>query len=510
MRTHAVVVVLVALTCGCPQPTSDAGGDLDLWPGNYSGEKLSVELELTDGALGGTVTQGDQTYPLTVEPKGKEELSGSFTVGEDSFACTLKMTKQGLDFTTGDSTYALVQDKSSKNPLDQGGGEPKPANPLDSGGEPKPANPLDSGGEPKPANPLETSKPSAEPKPANPLETSTPSAEPKPANPLETSTPPAEPKPANPLETAKQPTAPQPTKPQPANPLEAAKQEPAPDPSVSQPGEATAVNPWGADWTEFKHPTGISFRHPSSWRTQEIEGGVTLTPPDAAKDPQGNPLEVYFVGAELANGLSDPAGAQVQQWIRQQIDPQFPALKSTGAPARRELRGRTIGVYGWSGTSPQNGLAIKASLYAAIEGKFAYFLFGLGADDRVAQRSAYLEAVVASFGYTAPPKDERLTGYWRHTDTRVSGSFSMVTDLHLRLDADGTARFASQSGGGDANSSILTEDTGWTKTGTWRTEGKQLYVDWTDGTQLSAPYICDGSSLLLKRSSGKQIYERVR
>ena len=117
---------------------------------------------------------------------------------------------------------------------------------------------------------------------------------------------------------------------------------------------------------------------------------------------------------------------------------------------------------------------------------------------------------MASFGYSAPPKDERLSGYWRYTHSQVSGSFSMVTDYHLQLDADGSARWKTQSGGGDANSSVMSGDGGWTKTGRWRTEGKQLFVDWSDGTQLAAPYICDGSSLLLKRSSGKQIYERVR
>ena len=41
-------------------------------------------------------------------------------------------------------------------------------------------------------------------------------------------------------------------------------------------------------------------------------------------------------------------------------------------------------------------------------------------------------------------------------------------------------------------------------------EGKQLFVDWSDGGQLSAPYICDGKSLMLKRSSGNQTYSRVR
>ncbi|MEZ6185912.1 MAG: hypothetical protein R3F62_12995 [Planctomycetota bacterium] len=234
-------------------------------------------------------------------------------------------------------------------------------------------------------------------------------------------------------------------------------------------------------------------------------------PPDLGTDAQGNPVELYVVNADQADGLTGPDSPEAQAYVQREIGAQFPRLQSKGAPQRRELRGRTIAIYAWSGTAP-TGETVESRLYAAIEGKLVYFLFALGTGDRVERRGPILEAIVSSFGYSAPPKDERLTGYWRYTRSTSdpASGFSMSTDHHLRLDADGRAFFATQTAGGDANTSVITEDRGWTKRGQWRTEGKRLVVDWQDGGQLAVDYVCDGQSLMFKRSSGNQLYERVR
>ncbi|MCA8920856.1 MAG: hypothetical protein KDD82_03540, partial [Planctomycetes bacterium] len=133
MRDAAIALGVLILACGCPasKPTKNP---LDLWSGRYQSAKLEVELELDGASYTGTVVKQGERYPLTAKPAGTDELEGQFTVGEESFACTLHMTKQGLDFTTGSSTYVLTEVRAPANPLDSGGDPSAPANPLDAGG----------------------------------------------------------------------------------------------------------------------------------------------------------------------------------------------------------------------------------------------------------------------------------------------------------------------------------------------------------------------------------------
>jgi hypothetical protein len=104
--------------------------------GRYVGEKLTVEMEQVAGTYTGTITMGQQQFPMTATAAG-QRLNGSFDANGDKFEFLATVDGNAMTLQTGGATYKLK--RPAKNPLGGDGG----ANPL----APKPNNPL--GGEPR-------------------------------------------------------------------------------------------------------------------------------------------------------------------------------------------------------------------------------------------------------------------------------------------------------------------------------------------------------------------------
>ncbi len=127
-----------------------------------------------------------------------------------------------------------------------------------------------------------------------------------------------------------------------------------------------------------------------------------------------------------------------------------------------------------------------------------------------------LLSLLLSAGFTAmthsEEKDPRLVGHWRHTESRMSGDFSMASDTHVVLEVNGTYRYWSggMAGGGSAGS-FSSGSSGNVDTGAWKTANKIVYIKEAGDTQWQpyARYYVDHDSMLLKFNNGsKQLWYR--
>ncbi|HYW51604.1 MAG TPA: hypothetical protein VE861_13410, partial [Gemmatimonadaceae bacterium] len=105
---------------------------------------------------------------------------------------------------------------------------------------------------------------------------------------------------------------------------------------------------------------------------------------------------------------------------------------------------------------------------------------------------------------SAPPRDARLVGQWRHTNSMSGGGFSLVTDTHLALDAQG--RFARWT----HSASGMGENTSEPFRGTWSTSGNELLLLYDDGDEGRSRYEVHDRELLMADWSSQKFWERTR
>lgn len=104
--------------------------------------------------------------------------------------------------------------------------------------------------------------------------------------------------------------------------------------------------------------------------------------------------------------------------------------------------------------------------------------------------------------------DKQLVGYWSHTETIVSGEFSTVSQVIMKINPDGSylygnartmASGSSDYGEGYADISADTGDSGQYTPGQWKVKSDILYVK-EDGTNQWYPYAkyyLEGNTLML-------------
>jgi hypothetical protein len=98
------------------------------YEGSFTDGKITVDLKAVEIAkYTGTVTMGDQKFPLVAADTG-QGLQGTFESKGKQFAFTATLTTDKLFFQTGRSQYTLTRVPVQENPLDKPG---TPDNPLD-------------------------------------------------------------------------------------------------------------------------------------------------------------------------------------------------------------------------------------------------------------------------------------------------------------------------------------------------------------------------------------------
>ena len=119
----------------------------------------------------------------------------------------------------------------------------------------------------------------------------------------------------------------------------------------------------------------------------------------------------------------------------------------------------------------------------------------------------------ARTGGTPAPIDERLIGYWRHTD---SNSFA-VSEIYLLLARDGTFARTSRSifsstfldsEGNWAGSSSIDSGLSPQERGRWSVTGGKLCLEYAGGYVVKGSYEFGGDSLLCDWSGEERFWKR--
>lgn len=104
----------------------------------------------------------------------------------------------------------------------------------------------------------------------------------------------------------------------------------------------------------------------------------------------------------------------------------------------------------------------------------------------------------------ATTRDPALVAHWRHTSAMSSGAFSMATDTHLVLQADGQLRRWTHSAGS------MGSQTSDPFTGSWHCDGDVVRFQYDDGDVGELRYTVQGSTLYFPDGGSQKIWERVR
>lgn len=101
-------------------------------------------------------------------------------------------------------------------------------------------------------------------------------------------------------------------------------------------------------------------------------------------------------------------------------------------------------------------------------------------------------------------RDPALAAHWRHTDAMSGGGFSMVTDTHLQLHADGRFRRWTHTAGSTG------EQTSEPFLGLWHCQADVLRLQYDDGDSGALRYTVQGTTLYFPDNGSQKIWERVR
>lgn len=267
----------------------------------------------------------------------------------------------------------------------------------------------------------------------------------------------------------------------------------------------------------YKHPLGFFFRHPESWRVEEQQAGLLIVTPADVHRVNGQPAEAILVLGDTAAGLTKPDDPQVVQYIEGLVRAEFPFLSRDGEVEARTYPTHPGARIAWKGKSP-TGLDARAAMWVTIMKGYAIGIFAISARDRFEGRARVVEDMFRTFGFTKPQTDPRLYGNWRYTNITRSGTFSMVSEQYLTLRADGSCVRSSQSMGGMEHHDSAGNLTGSSSVdsgksdreqGTWAAAGKKIILRWANDSQ-EWEYIISGGSMLWKANGSKKLWERTR
>jgi hypothetical protein len=287
------------------------------------------------------------------------------------------------------------------------------------------------------------------------------------------------------------------------------------------------------DWVTYRHPLGVTFRHPPSWRIDASPDGLVLVPPDLRAD-----REWIVATGEEAGGVTDPRDPRVARVLDAVIRHQMPGLRRGEAPA---LDGR-VARYDYAGIAP-DGRRARCRILASVVGRYVVGFTLIADEERFALRADALaqiaqttEAGSATGGSGEARPASALADRARVTDdARLIGVFGgdayaggadmgvhINTRLVWALNADGTFVYGAQSAmsasARDAAGNLRWTATGGTggsvRSGRWQARSGIVAFTWSDGqmSRFRYGFEPDGTLAVRHPVSGKllDIYSRIR
>jgi hypothetical protein len=274
----------------------------------------------------------------------------------------------------------------------------------------------------------------------------------------------------------------------------------------------------------YRSPTGLMFRHPVSWQVRTTStGGLNLVPGDM-RTVGGRPAEFFTIVGESAAGVQSAENARVASFVTRLVTRGFPYLRSTGGMRRLTVEGRDCVESRFAGTHA--GVEFMARAQVTVLADTVLMAFVLTSKDRFAERCAAMDIVFRGLRVHLPGsaefgpvnRDPRLIGRWRYTKVYSSGNFTSTVVRYLVLAADGSC----QEGGrmmagmmhGDgrgsfAGSSSANAGGGADVRGHWRTDGRQVIINWDGGGTTVVRFQTNGGSMLWSAGGESKLWERI-
>jgi hypothetical protein len=245
-----------------------------------------------------------------------------------------------------------------------------------------------------------------------------------------------------------------------------------------------------ADWMTYRHPLGLSFRHPAGWSLQQSPDAIQFVPED--NDADSELIVASFLAAPVPR-IDDPS---VIDYMDSSISQAHPGLRRTADPAPAKCPAGDGIVLRYAGQLG-DGRPGAAVVHSVLVDGTAISLVAFAIDARMAQRQATLAEIFATFaigdqgagtGGRQAQVDPNLVGTWRQSRARHDsdglggGTFdSSSTTYFLAPDGTYVARHKSQiiidlPGGGGGGGNSETESAG-----TWSANGEFLVVRSQEG-----------------------------
>ena len=298
-------------------------------------------------------------------------------------------------------------------------------------------------------------------------------------------------------------------------------------------GAAAQESSAGTDgWQEYKHSSGAVLSHPPNWQVSEQPGGLVIQPANAS------PGEFIVATGMAANGTTDPASAEVANYLDGSVLQTFPGLRRTGEPKPVSAAEGEGALYRYEGTL-FDGTDLVSHVYVTIQGDLAFSLSAIGPPGVLERRVPTLEKIFASIGraaaFSAAPAaaaggstptgdDPRLVGMFAGEALAGGSDYGIYvnTQLVYVLNRDGTLYYGAQShfsaSERDYNGDLIWTATGNTdgsvQSGRWSAANGFLTIRWDSGQRSYFAYGFepDGSLVIRDPQTRKLInfYSRVR
>ena len=254
-----------------------------------------------------------------------------------------------------------------------------------------------------------------------------------------------------------------------------------------------------ANGKEYVHPSGGRFRLPKTWKVvnNAQAGGLELIP-----DSKRDSIKILMM-SDSAQGETNPASAEVQSLLDQQVAQLDPNAQRTEGPTRIQAGAGSGAAYAWKA-----GTGIVRVYLTIIKGR-ATILLAAGAVNSINAHEKTLREIFTTLGWGQGKLDSRIVGKWlqytyvqatgRETKTvatlKADGTFVLTSDSESAANMQGTNQYGDVLWtGGTYNRQSGTHK------GSWSADGTSLFLTFEDGgfEQFAYRFEQQGTAFVMK------------
>lgn len=237
--------------------------------------------------------------------------------------------------------------------------------------------------------------------------------------------------------------------------------------------------------TAYRHPLGLSFRHPRDRMVHESPYGLQILP------RRSRPPRDRFAGVLASStppAVRRPDDAAVVRYLDAAVKRLAPQLRRIGKPVVTKLGAHRAATFRWRGRDAA-GRAGAGSFTGILLGRTYVGVSVFGPPAWVEEQGPVMRGILATCEMKPPRIDPRYVGRWASDSYHSSGGHyrnrvNVSSTRTMILLADGTCHAGGQSAiNGQVRGASLT---GLAKSlpehGRWAAHEDRVYFMWDDGT----------------------------